>query len=138
MESRPKVVFIDDDVETLSPLNELVKKNGNLRSDVYSPADVDKELLIDTDLVIVDFTLTNWIDKEPVDQLSLRPINGIALAAVLRQHSEQFRDFPPTGFALITGQPESLGPLPGERRPHIVSRLNNVEWFFEKSAENPM
>src|SRR5262249_27180871 len=51
---------------------------------------------------------------------------------VFRQYSDA--KAPPTGYALITGQGQGFGPLPSERRPHVISRLSNVEWFFEKRA----
>lgn len=135
MEEGPRIAFIDDHTEELDALSDLVQRSGASISEVRSPAQVDEELLKLTDLIVVDYTLDDWIDNEPVEQLSLRPVNGVALAAVLRQHSAKLRDFPPTGFALITGQGNALGPLPAERRPHVISRLNNVEWFFEKAVD---
>ncbi len=137
MNSGPKIVIIDDHTEELSPLNDLVKELGASFSEVVFPADVDEGLLKDADLVVVDFTLSDWIDNVDVDQVALRPRNGVALASVLRQHCAKLRDFPPTGFALITGQPGELGAVPSERRPHVISRLNNFEWFFEKGASDP-
>ena len=137
MDSDPKIVIIDDHIEELSPLNALVKERGASFTQVVFPADVDEELLKDADLVVVDFTLSGWIDNVDVDQVALKPRNGVALASVLRQHCANLRDFPPTGFALITGQPEKLGAVPSERRPHVISRLNNFEWFFEKRASEP-
>ena len=133
MEDGPIVVFIDDHIEELTPLSELVLEHGAASSKVYSPADIDNELLAESDLVVVDYTLDAWINEEDTEQISLQPINGIALTAVLRQHAHELKEFPPVGFALITGQAESLGNLPAERRPHIISRLFNLEWFFEKA-----
>ena len=67
MASGPKVVFIDDHTEELSPLKDLVKERGASFSEVAFPEDVDNELLKNTDLVIVDYNLTDWIEHESVD-----------------------------------------------------------------------
>lgn len=139
MSNGPRIAFIDDHQEELQAFAEQVKEAGASESKVYNPSEVSEELLRDTDLVIVDYTLEDWVDSVQVDndQLSLKPINGIALSSVLREHSSKLKEFPPTGFALITGKPERLCPTPSERRPHVVSRLNNVEWYFEKQTPNP-
>lgn len=133
----PTVVFIDDNEEELKPLAELVLSAGMAGCKVDSPEDVDEQLLENADLVIVDFTLNNWIDNVETDQMSLKPVNGVALAAVLREHyrNDKLKHAPPTGFALITGKPNAISTSPGERRPHVVARLSNLEWFFEKDAD---
>ena len=53
----PKLVFIDDHVDELTVLSDLVERQGASSSKVYSPVDVDNDLLADTDLVIVDYSL---------------------------------------------------------------------------------
>ncbi|MCA9037621.1 MAG: hypothetical protein KDA91_20950 [Planctomycetaceae bacterium] len=134
----PTVVFIDDHEEELKPLAELVSNAGMAGCKVDSPEDVDAELLEHADLVIVDYTLDDWIGNVDVNQLSLKPVNGVALASVLREHyrTEPLRHAPPTGFALITGKPDAISTSPGERRPHVVARLSNLEWFFEKYTDS--
>lgn len=134
----PTVVFIDDHEEELKPLAELVSSAGMAGCKVESPEDVDEELLEHADLIIVDYTLDAWIGNVDVSQLSLKPVNGVALASVLREHyrTELLRHAPPTGFALITGKPDAISTSPGERRPHVVARLSNLEWFFEKHANS--
>ncbi len=132
-EDRPNVLFIDDNTEELSSLSQQCEVRGG-SSKVLSPADVAASDLKRADLVVVDYSLNTWIDGVTVAEISCRPLNGIALVAVLREHAKA-KNHPPTGFALITGKIDSVGPLPEERRPHIVSRLNNVEWFFEKGRE---
>lgn len=104
---------------------------------VDSPEDVDVSLLANADLVIVDYTLDDWISNVNVDQMALKPVNGVALASVLREHyrTKESQHAPPTGFALITGRPDAISTSPGERRPHVVARLSNLEWFFEKHAD---
>lgn len=133
----PTIVFVDDNTEELGPLSKLVQVDGRASSKVLSPADVDLDELVKADLVVVDYTLDDWIDNVsiPEDQISLRPLNGVALAAVLREHAAKQKEYPPTGFALITGRPEAFATLPAEHRPHVISRLSNVEWLFAKQAD---
>ena len=134
MNALPKIALVDDHAEELTPLSALLNESKKTISGVYQPNDIDSDLLKTSDLIIVDYTLDSWLDAANLDSISLTPPNGIALAAVLREHSKQLKQHPPTAFALITGQPGSLGPLPAELRPHIVSRLNNLEWYFEKAS----
>lgn len=134
--SSPTVVFIDDRQDELRPLADRVREAGMAGCKVDSPADIDSNILASADLVIVDYTLDEWIDNVGVDQLSLKPVNGIALASVLREHcrTPPLKHAPPTGFALITGKPDTVSMAPGEQRSHVVARLSNLEWFFEKQA----
>ncbi|MCA9216549.1 MAG: hypothetical protein KDB27_25945 [Planctomycetales bacterium] len=134
-EQTPTVVFIDDKEEELRPLAERVKAAGINGCTVDFPDDVDEDTLKSADLVVVDHSLDEWITNVDVEQISLKPPNGIALASVLREHSHDLKEYPPTGFALITGKPNSVSATPGERRPHIVARLSNLEWFFEKQTD---
>lgn len=133
--ANPTVVFIDDEQETLRPLADRVKATGINGCTVDSPTDIDEDTLALADLVVVDYTLNKWINEVDVDDLSLRPLNGVALASVLREHSRKLKESAPTGFALITGRPNTVSMTPGEQRPHVVARLSNLEWFFEKQAE---
>jgi hypothetical protein len=130
----PNVILVDDKTEELRPLAEVVAGKGATRCRVLAPDDISNQDLQSADLVIVDFTLDEWLGSVSPEPISLRPPNGIALAALFRQYSDESKKAPPTGYALITGKGEALGPLPHERRPHVISRLNNLEWFFEKQA----
>jgi len=134
----PTVVFIDDEQEELKPLAKSVSADGMLGCNVAYPDEVDIELLRDADLVIVDYNLKNWFDNVETSTTSLVPSNGIALCAVLREYyrNPKLTHAPPTGFALITGNPESVFSTPGERRSHVVARLSNLEWYFEKHANH--
>lgn len=134
----PTVVFIDDEQEELAPLAMSVRAVGMLGCNVAYPNDVDNELLRNADLVIVDYNLDKWIQDIDKSNLPLVPSNGIALCAVLREYYRQpaLTHAPPTGFALITGNPESVCSTPGERRSHVVARLSNLEWYFEKHANH--
>jgi len=135
-DGRPRIMFVDDNTEDLEALSGLVKSHGRATSLVLPPGDIHPDDLRNADLVVVDYTLDQWIERLPEAQISVRPLNGVALAAVLREHANASPHFPPTGFALITGKANYAGPLPAERRPHVISRLTNVEWFFEKANDS--
>lgn len=102
------------------------------------PSDVEIEDLRWADLVLMDFIIQNWPSRDALDELGLRPPNGLALAAVLREHVDQSRapnDHNYTAFAVHSAH---IGDISGRlqtssRAPHIVARLNNLEWAFDKA-----
>lgn len=125
------VLIVDDQPEEMYGLRDVLSK-GNTRCRVLEPSEVLPSDLKEADLVLVDYSLDDWLQCVPESPIATRPLDGIALAGIFRQYSDE--KAPPTGYALITGQVGALGPLPEERRPHVISRLSNVEWFFEKRA----
>jgi hypothetical protein len=130
--SAPDVLLVDD-TDELRPLAKLVEVAASARCRVMAPSDVSEEDLRSADLVLVDYVLDEWLNSISHEPIAVCPPNGIALASLFRQYSDQ--KTPPTGYALITGKGEGLGLLPAERRPHVISRLNNLEWYFEKRAD---
>jgi hypothetical protein len=127
----PQALLVDDEPETVRELAALVTRAGTL-CQALAPNDVTNSNLENADLVVVDYSLGVWLQHLPATPIAIRPPDGAALSGVFRQYSET--KAPPTGYALITGQANLLSPLPAERRPHVISRLSNVEWFFEKKA----
>ncbi|MDP9238952.1 MAG: hypothetical protein M3P30_16415 [Chloroflexota bacterium] len=83
---------------------------------------------------MIDLKLDDWPERELADGVGLRPISGVALAAVLREHSEQLRAAP-TAFALYSGELKDISPnFPPTKREHAIARANNLEWVFPKKA----
>ena len=132
--NEPKVLLVDDNPDELRALASLVGNAGCI-CHVLSPDQVSRVDLASADLVLVDLTLDAWLQGVPDEPLALRPLNGIALASVFRQYSDELKAEPPTGYALITGQTQFFNQLPSERRPHVIARLSNFEWFFEKRID---
>lgn len=130
-----EVLLVDDQPETVAVLAKLVEANGVSRCRVFTPSDVSKSDLESADLVLVDYNLDEWLTAISTDPMVCRPPDGIAVAALLRQYSSVVHKAPPTGYALLTGEGNRFGHMPAERRPHVISRLNNLEWFFEKSMD---
>lgn len=129
---KPCIFFVDDDSELLGPLAEKIKQATGGRCEVLSPSDIDDDDLMDADLVVVDLQLEHWPERNRQSQVGLQPVNGIALTGVLRERAKQLKTNQPTGFALITGNPGEIEGIIAARRPHVVSRLSNIEWYFEK------
>lgn len=62
-----------------------------------------------------------------------RPRTGSALAEVLRSNLPDR----PVPFALYSKDLDSLpGGWPQEKREYVLSRLSNLDWVFEKTAES--
>jgi hypothetical protein len=127
----PEALLVDDRPAEVRELAAAVLRAGT-KCRALGPGDVTKKDLNEVDLVVVDFSLEDWLQSISRDPIATCPPDGVALAGIFRQYSDQ--KAPPTGYALMTGQVGLLGPLPAERRPHVISRLSNVEWFFEKKA----
>jgi hypothetical protein len=127
----PQVLIVDDrpDEQRSAAFNNLPA--GSARFIVSHPTDVDSEALNDADLVLVDYVIDHWPERESVSQISLKPANGVALAALLREHSPGSAR--PTGFAIHTAQPDALWLSPAEPRRHLIARAYNLEWVFLKS-----
>ena len=74
---------------------------------------------------------TAWLESA-----SVRPETGLALAAVLREAADRSKGERPTAFGLHTARlSEARGRLrlaEGSAR-HVVARLNNLEWVFQKT-----
>src|SRR5947209_7647040 len=88
-------------------------------------------MLDNADLVLVDYVIDDWPTRDKLPQIGLKPANGVAVAAVLREQAN--RGNRATGFALHTGKPEALWLTPAEPRRHLIARAYNLEWVFLKS-----
>jgi CheY-like chemotaxis protein len=126
----PTILVIDDKPESVRAVFQLGRDAGT-RFEVVHPDDVDRDLLNNADLVLVDYLLEAWTARTALSQISLRPENGVALAAVLREQANLLER--PTGFAIHTGRPEALWLTPAEPRRHLIARAYNLEWVFLKS-----
>lgn len=131
----PKILAIDDEPDALR--NDLNLGLGDRATgDVLHPRDVELRHLLDADLVLVDQVLTDWAERAQAC-LSMQPVNGLALAAVLREHVDQPQHDRLTAFALHSGHLDQVrGRLPGAAREHLIARLNNLEWAFPKASRD--
>lgn len=97
--------------------------------------DVEDHSLRDADLVLVDYRLDDWPERENVRSISLKPLNGLALAAVLREQAYRGGGRQsPKAFALRSAHLRELSsPLPSDSREHVLARAHNLEWVFPKT-----
>ena len=129
----PNVLVVDDEPEGQRAVFRLADASSASYSVVH-PDEVTIGMLNDADLVLVDYILKSWDTRDGQPQAALQPMNGIALAAVLREHASALNR--PTGFAIHTGQPDKLWLTPAETRRHLIARAYNLEWVFLKQESN--
>ncbi len=70
MEAGPKIAFIDDKEEELRTFADQVKAGGASASAVYDPSEITNGLLQEADLIVVDYTLDDWIDNVQVEKVT--------------------------------------------------------------------
>ena len=68
---------------------------------------------------VIDYVLADWPEPDATATISLRPPDGLALAAVLRGHAEKLAGSP-TAFVLRSAHlPELSSGFPPETRLHV-------------------
>lgn len=129
----PRVLVVDDNPGPQATFVSNLEKRG-LRVDRKTPGDVAKHDIESASLVLIDFALDRWPERNAAVQLGLRPKDGLALAAVLRSQIGYGRDELPTAFALHSGKLDPLAAdMPRDLREHALARIHNLEWVFQKS-----
>jgi hypothetical protein len=126
---RPSILIIDDQ-NGQTGIKSLLENSRLAHVTVRHPNELDDTDLQGKHLLLVDYQLDHWPERNNLDTPSLKPVDGLALAAVLRR---QLRT--PAAVAIHTGKMANLtAPLPPEHREHVIARLNNLEWVFKKAA----
>lgn len=125
----PVILVVDDQTEDQRAVFRL-ERGAASRFEIVHPEEVDLDLLRAADLVLVDYDIAAWPARNGTVQLGLRPPNGIALAAVLREHANPLDR--PTGFAIHTAEARQFSLTPTEPRAHLLARTHNLEWVFSK------
>ena len=136
----PHVLFVDDD--ELASQSQLQSALGqyNVSARLRPPEEVLASDLNWADLVLVDYFLTNWPERD-VDSVARSPQNGLAAIASMRStllpplagRGEGAAPPPAVAFALWSGNlQEASFNLPSEVLPHVFSRENNLEWAFRR------
>ncbi|MDE2800088.1 MAG: hypothetical protein OXI94_15605 [Gemmatimonadota bacterium] len=133
---KPSILIIDDEPDKLRDQVALDVKDLAVNN-VFHPQDIDISDLNNADLVLVDYRLEDWSERDDLSIISLQPANGMALAVVLREQVDQNEKDKLTAFALHTAH---LGDIQGRFSPetaqHVLARLNNLEWIFQKTNPN--
>src|ERR1017187_10479 len=126
--SPPIILLVDDNPDEIDTSALASAAMARVRA----PSDVDLQDLKDCCLVLVDYRLDDWPDREKAGCIALKPRNGLALAAILRSHAGHITDSP-TAFAIHSAHlPDLAGGLPPQAREHAIASANNLEWVFAK------
>ena len=135
MERRDKtpILVIDDEPDGLRHQVRLEFDN-RVNWLVVHPSEVRSSQLEEADLVLVDYKLDKWPERDE-QPTSLKPETGLALAVLLREQVDRSPSRKgATAFALHTGHLDEIqGRLPLSTAEHVRARLNNLEWAFQKS-----
>lgn len=128
---RPTALIIDDHAD--DERAKLRPFESDLELIVLHPRDVEEADLRKADVVVIDYVLDDWPEREATATISLRPPDGLALAAVLRGHAEKL-DGSPTAFVLRSAHLQALSSgFPPETRLHIIAQQHNLEWVLDKN-----
>lgn len=130
-DGRPSILVIDDQADDLR--FSLVLRMEDCAVNVLHPSQVDIGDLTGTDLVLMDYKLDSWPERDRQSDLAFDIRSGLALATVFREIADAARQDRFIAVALHTAH---LRDASGRIRPphsnHVVARLNNLEWVFEK------
>jgi len=135
------VLFIDDGTSTtVGRLRELLEPEG-IKLDLLHPESVEDADLDRSDLVVVDYFLDRWEERDAVDAAPRAPRDGLAVAATMRSRLLPQRELRtagvarvrPVAFALWSAHLEAATfQLPSAVRAHVFARENNLEWAFAR------
>ena len=131
-DGRPVILVVDDEADKLERGLALALDDA-AELVVRHPSEVESEDVARAHLVLVDYLLNDWPERRGLPAV-FRIRTGLALATVLREVADESSNGHLTAVALHTGHLRSVS---GHIRPphshHVVARLNNLEWAFEKS-----
>ena len=134
--NKPSILLIDDKPDDLR--NKIaLDLDDRAITNVVHPEDIEISDLEDADLVLVDYLLDSWSERD-AQSISLRPATGMALAVVLREQVDRFQKDKLTAFALHTGHLDDIRGrrLSSTTAQHVLARLNNLEWVFPKEGRH--
>lgn len=132
----PRVVVVDDQPESVhSHLLEL-HESEILDLLVRAPDEVFEEDLVGAKVVLVDYRIDDWPGRDELIPVSLKPLDGLALAAVLRSHFARLEE----GTAAIALNAANLDELAtasfAGAREEVIAHTHNLEWAFRKASGN--
>lgn len=136
------ILFIDDDDRTNHQHLKRLLNQENLTFSIIHPEDVLQRDISKAKVVVVDYFLEKWSERDDSSSLARAPRDGLAVAATLRSTQlPSLADrgpgvYPhrPIAFALWSGHlSEATFNLPDVVLPHAFSRENNLEWAFRRN-----
>ena len=132
---KPSILFVDDDPESVqSELSLVVGYTELVFTEVVHPNDLEADQIECADLILVDYHLARWFERDTHSSLTMKPRTGLSVTGVLRDHIDQPGKSGATAIALHTGYLQDIrgSRVASHSACHVVARLNNLEWIFEK------
>lgn len=135
-DERPTVLVVDDEPDEIRSGLKLALVS-HARVTVSHPSEIALSDLKRAHLVLMDFRLDDWEERD-VQPVAFDVRTGMALAAVLREIADEETPERLTAIALHTAHlSDASGRIRRPHSRHVVARLNNLEWVFEKSEDGP-
>ena len=136
-DERPTILVVDDKPNDLLRNQLQLALSSDAQLIIRHPSGIELSDLKKAHLVLMDYRLDDWT-KPDQETVAFDVRTGMALAAVLREIADEDTPGRLTAIALHTGH---LRDASGRIRPphsrHVVARLNNLEWVFEKGDNGP-
>jgi hypothetical protein len=130
----PSIVFVDDRPDEVTRFVESLA--GRAECEAFHPQDLTIEDLASASLVLIDSRLEDWPERDALTAVALKPLDGKALAAVLRAHAESAKGTGLTAFAILTAHLEDYSDsVQPDNQEQAMARSNNLEWFFRKTTD---
>lgn len=129
---KPVILVVDDEADKLrSGLQLALGSEAELT--VRHPQCVETEDLGTAHLVLMDYRLDDWPEREARPP-SANIRTGLALATVLREAMDEKPKGFRTALALHTAHlSDASGRIQPPHSRHVVARLHNLEWAFDKT-----
>lgn len=130
----PTVLIVDDNDDDARAAATILGKK--VKAICRLPSDVLDQDLAAASLVLVDFRIDDWPERDRLATPSLKPKNGLALVATLRSNLSLAVSRSPTAFALRSGKLDDVsGSYAHVGREHVLAKLYDLEWVFSKAAD---
>ncbi len=131
--TRATILVVDDHPDELRGQLSLAL-DGRAHVKVRHPQDIERSDLTKAHLVLMDYRLDDWAERD-CQHVPFNVRTGMALAGILREIADTETFDRPTAFALHTAHlRDASGRIRGPHSSHVVARLNNLEWVFEKGG----
>src|SRR3990172_3852270 len=128
---RPAVLMLDDDPDDIRA--QAIDLEEFAAVTVRRPQDVKASDVNRATVILIDYKLTNWPERDAAETVALQPANGVALASILRSYSDAHCTKRPRAFAIHSGQ---LAEIAGSHNvrlgEHTLASTINLEWVFQK------
>lgn len=130
----PVILIVDDEADQVGH-SMVLAFTDRATVTVQHPSEIQRKNIEDAQLVLMDYRLDDWPERD-TQCAAFDVRTGMALATILREAADEGQAERLTAVALHTGHLAQAG---GRLRPpysrHIVARLNNLEWVFEKTDD---